>query len=100
MPESSGVPPSFFARVAMAFVFFFRILFKPPFAQQLLPYRRPQGSLPPETPKPPSEPALSPTIPAEKLHASGLFVLSMLQREGRFIDFLQEDVAGFSDAEV
>jgi hypothetical protein len=38
--------------------------------------------------------------PPEQQHASGLFVLSMLQREGRLIDFLQEDVASYSDAEV
>jgi hypothetical protein len=36
----------------------------------------------------------------ERLHASGLAVLAALQREGRLIDFLQQDVAGFSDEEV
>ena len=36
----------------------------------------------------------------EATHASGLFLLSMLQREGRFVDFVQEDVAGFSDEQV
>lgn len=44
-----------------------------------------------------SEPAAA---PPERVHASGLAVLAMLQREGRLIDFLQEDVASFSDAEV
>jgi hypothetical protein len=33
-------------------------------------------------------------------NASGLFFLSILQREGRFVDFLLEDVAGFSDEQV
>ena len=46
-----------------------------------------------------TQPLLPPPSP-EATHASGLFVLGMLQREGRLIDFLQEDVAGFSDAEV
>ena len=32
--------------------------------------------------------------------AAGLQVLAILQREGRFIDFLQEDVTDFSDEEV
>ena len=88
----------------MAFVFFFRILFKPPFAQKMLPYRRPAGELPSGVPA--AEPTPSPVPvkpakpPAEKVHASGLFVLSLLQREGRLLDFLQEDIAGFSDAEV
>jgi Domain of unknown function (DUF2760) len=36
----------------------------------------------------------------ERRHVSGLAVLSLLQREGRLIDFLQEDVTAFSDAEV
>src|SRR5206468_10632495 len=36
----------------------------------------------------------------ERVHASGLFVLSALQREGRLIDFLEQDVTGFSDEDV
>ena len=39
-------------------------------------------------------------LPPERRHASGLAVLSLLQREGRLIDFLQEEVTAFSDAEV
>jgi hypothetical protein len=38
--------------------------------------------------------------PPERVHASCLFVLSMLQREGRLIDFLQEDAASFSDEDI
>lgn len=38
--------------------------------------------------------------PPERKHASGLFVLAMLQREGRLIDFLQEDMAAFADADI
>jgi hypothetical protein len=44
--------------------------------------------------------AASTVVPAERVHASGLAVLAMLQREGRLIDFLQEDVTTFSDADV
>jgi hypothetical protein len=39
-------------------------------------------------------------LPPERVHASGLFMLSMLQREGRPIDFIPEDMASFSDAEI
>ena len=39
-------------------------------------------------------------LPSERLHASGLAVLAMFQREGRLIDFLMEDMAAFSDAEI
>lgn len=36
----------------------------------------------------------------EQQHAAGLFILGLLQREGRLLDFLQEDVSSFSDADV
>jgi hypothetical protein len=67
----------------MALVCFFRIVFRPSFAAAVLPaYRGRPAALP------------------EQIHASGLFLLSMLQREGRLIDFLQEDVASHPDADV
>jgi hypothetical protein len=91
---SHPVPPSFFARLAMAWVCFFRILFRPSFAQLILPAYR--AELPAGEPAAPT----APEVPAAQAHAAGLFMLSMLQREGRFIDFVQEDVAAFSDAEV
>lgn len=74
---------SFFGRLAMAF----RVLFNAELAskyeagQQLLERK-------PEAPRP------------ERVHASALLLMSALQREGRLIDFLQQDVAGFSDEEV
>src|SRR5687767_10178039 len=40
------------------------------------------------------------TIPPERVHASGLMRLAALQREGRLVDFLRQDVAGFSDDDV
>ena len=42
----------------------------------------------------------APTPPPERVHASSLLLLSGLQREGRLLDFLQQDVAGFSDEQV
>jgi len=51
--------------------------------------------------KPSAEkPATPKVLRPEKAHASGLFVLSVLQQDGRLIDFLQQDVTGFSDEEV
>ena len=38
--------------------------------------------------------------PPERMHASGLMLLAAFQREGRLVDFLQQDVAGFSDEEI
>ncbi|MCI0571597.1 MAG: DUF2760 domain-containing protein [Myxococcaceae bacterium] len=101
--------PSFFLRLAMAFVLFWRILFKPRVAALLLPVYRGAPELPApgggparaalEEPRPRAAP-VPVEEPPEVRHASGLLVLSMLQREGRLIDFLQEEVAPFSDAEV
>jgi hypothetical protein len=48
----------------------------------------------------PARPEPMTAVPQEKSHASGLFVLSVLQQDGRLIDFLQQDVAAFSDEEV
>jgi len=39
-------------------------------------------------------------LPPERVHASGLMLLAALQREGRLVDFLQQDAAGFSDEDI
>ncbi|MBK5929151.1 hypothetical protein CCR82_01020 [Halochromatium salexigens] len=48
--------------------------------------------------------AKTPPAPAAVLQESGpdsaLVLLSLLQKEGRFLDFLQEEVSGYSDQEV
>jgi hypothetical protein len=47
------------------------------------------------------EPApTKPVAPPERVHASGLMLLAAFQREGRLVDFLQQDVAPFSDEEI
>ena len=106
---------SFFARFWLAFVCFWRIWFDQAFARAVLPVREADkaGTLPAATPpaelpaaaeQPKAAPVPTPTPaappPPEREHAPALQLLSMLQREGRFIDFLQEDVAAFPDADV
>ena len=39
-------------------------------------------------------------LPPERAHASALALLASLQREGRLVDFLEQEVGGFSDADV
>jgi hypothetical protein len=39
-------------------------------------------------------------VPPERVHASGLMLLAAFQREGRLVDFLQQDVAPFSDEDI
>ena len=77
-------PPSFFARLGLAF----RVLGNGLLAARVAELEAPAA---PETPIEP---------PPEKTHAAGLSVLALLQREGRLIDFLQEEVTSFSDAEI
>jgi hypothetical protein len=82
---------SFWLRLRTACAGFNRALASPDFCRQVAELLRP--SPPPAKPKPVE-------LPPERLYASGLAVLSLLQREGRLIDFLQEDMAAFSDAEI
>jgi hypothetical protein len=93
---------SFFARLWLAFLCFWRVLVSRPFAQAVLPQSQAYdagtlGAGAPALPKPPPQPQ---ALPPEREHASALVLLSMLQREGRLVDFLQENVAGFPDADV
>ncbi|MFZ5444962.1 MAG: DUF2760 domain-containing protein [Myxococcota bacterium] len=63
----------------------------------------PRAELPPpsEQPKlPPLPPPPPPKLTPEQQHAAGLFLLGLFQREGRLLDFLQEDLSGFADADV
>ncbi|HEY1107392.1 MAG TPA: DUF2760 domain-containing protein [Opitutaceae bacterium] len=76
--------PSFFARLGLAF----RVLGDSSLAGKLLALEAPAPVEKPAAPAP------------EKVHASGLAVLGLLQREGRLIDFLQEDVSAYSDADI
>ncbi len=82
--STSTSTPSFFARLGLAF----RVLGDASLAAKVTAL---------EAPAPVEKPA---EIPPEKVHASGLAVLGLLQREGRLVDFLQEDVASFSDADI
>jgi hypothetical protein len=79
----------FATRLWFAWVCFFRTLFDPGFAtrawavKDALPEPKKKKELPP----PPSTDA-------------ALQLLALLQREGRLIDFLEQDVASFSDADI
>lgn len=90
--------PSFFARLALAFVAFFKVLFDPRYAG--LVQRLPSGDTPPAPAPEPKEPKVEAPKLREAPTDSALQLLGLLQREGRLIDFLQEEVAGFSDAEI
>jgi hypothetical protein len=86
---------TFLTRLRTALACFGRALGSPEFCRQAaaLLHPAPVPAPAPAKPKPVE-------LPSERPHASGLAVLSLLQREGRLIDFLQEDMAAFSDAEI
>jgi hypothetical protein len=90
---------SFFARLGAALSCFSRALGSSDFCRQVAELGRvPQV---PSKPEPKAAPKPAPAAPPpERVHASGLAVLSLLQREGRLVDFLQEDMAAFSDADI
>lgn len=94
-------------RIALAFIAFFRILFNGAFALQvdrlvrgeLVPKPEPKPEPRPEPrpepkPEPRPEPKKAPDL------SPALRILGLLQRDGRLIDFLQDDVTSYSDEEV
>jgi len=98
-------PLPFLTRLWFAWLCFFRVLFDGAFASGVWQLReRGTNALPP-SPEPPkttapkaeaAKPALPPPPPADP----ALQLLSLFQREGRLVDFLEQDIAAFSDADV
>lgn len=96
---------SLFERLWLSWVCAFRVLFDARFAARVAELRSgsaetesPPGSLPP-----PAAPVGSVTQPAalEPARASGaLQLLALFQREGRLLDFLEQDIVTFADAEI
>ncbi|HET8747256.1 MAG TPA: DUF2760 domain-containing protein [Ramlibacter sp.] len=99
---SSSNPPSFFARIGLAFRAFSAVLGDPGTAARFL--GMPGGAAP--APAAAAAPAArpSPAAPAATLKQaspdSALQLLSLLQRDARLIDFAGENLAGYSDAQV
>jgi len=104
----------FFARLWLAIVSWFKIVFDADFAARVLAVREeaahsalpsgPRKELPPgqadraamqrEVP-----PARTPAAASAKTDAA-LRLLALLQREGRLVDFCEEELSGFPDAQV
>jgi len=88
----------------LAIVLPFRVLFDPKLAARVQRAGEGRPEFPPAEPEPkavaaPPEVEAEP-VPAEPDGAAALQLLAIFQREGRFIDFLQEEVSGFTDAEI
>ncbi|MDB5851288.1 MAG: hypothetical protein JWP29_5040 [Rhodoferax sp.] len=96
MTQSQTLP--FFSRLSIAIGSFFALLADAGLAARVQALR---NGAPLASEMPPPAPVQAP--PAVRATASAdaaLQLLALLQRESRFVDFLEEDIAAYSDAEV
>ena len=99
-----SAPLPFTTRLWFAWICFFRALFDGEFAGRAWTVR---DALPAASPAPaktekaekPAKPE-RPAAPPPPSTDAALQLLGLLQREGRLIDFLEQDVATFEDAEI
>jgi hypothetical protein len=90
---------SFPSRLWLSWVCAFRVLFDGQFAARVAGLRGGEEPQPDELPARIDVPA--PALPSQPSASTGaLQLLSLLQREGRFVDFVQQDVAGFKDVDI
>ena len=88
---------SFFVRLLLAFSAFWRILTNRGFAAGVDRLRAGEPPAPEAQPLPPSPPP--PQLRVADVD-SALQLLGLFQQEGRLVDFLEEDVGAYSDAEI
>lgn len=88
--------PSVLRRIPLAFGFFFRALSDADFAGRVENIDRVVAT--PPAPVTPPKPAPRPL--KEATTDSALQLLSLLQRDARLLDFAQENLSGYSDADI
>jgi Domain of unknown function (DUF2760) len=89
---------SFFQRLPLALSNLFRILFDPHHAARVYALdHAPAATMP--TPAPPAPPA-PPPAPSHAPITAALQLMALLQRDARLIDFVQEDLSNYSDADI
>lgn len=99
MPRST---PSFARRVGLAF----SVLFQPELAARLEQLRNPEASAPAATAATTgvavaqADASAAAPVLRESSPEAALQLLGLLQREARFVNFVQENVAAYSDADV
>jgi hypothetical protein len=95
-------PLPFFTRLWFAWIAYFRVLFDGAFAARVHALSAGGVNETHETPKLPEKEEKKVEKKEEKppSHDAALQLLALLQREGRFVDFLEEDVASFPDADI
>lgn len=105
-PKNNQPPstkPSFFRRIPIAFGAFFRTIGNIDFASRVDHLRqaeeKPEAA--PAAPEPQKEAPKEPPRPLKEASPdAALLLLGLLQREARLLDFTQENLAQYSDAEI
>lgn len=97
-PPAPAATPSLFRRIPLAFGAFFSTLGNPGFAASVLALR--QGPAPTPAPTAAATPAPAPVVLKEAAPDAALQLLALLQRDARLIDFTQEDLSSYSDADI
>ena len=92
--------PSFFKRVSLAFGSFFSTLSNPGYAARVQDLRATGETPAAPAPAAPPVPVVAPVVFKEATPDAALQLLALLQREARLIDFVQEDLSGYTDAEI
>ena len=96
--DRRNAPPSFFNRVSLAFSAFFRIVGNPDYAGRI--DNLPEGKDAPVEPVAAAEAKPALRILKESSPDAALQLLAILQRDARLIDFAQEDLSAYSDADI
>ncbi|MBK8508825.1 MAG: DUF2760 domain-containing protein [Candidatus Competibacteraceae bacterium] len=91
----NALQPNFSTRLSLALRACWRILNDGSFAGGVLRLERGEGASPVLPGEPPKPAPLRETLPD-----SALQLLALLQQEGRFVDFLEENVTAYSDADI
>jgi hypothetical protein len=92
----SPKPPGFLSRLSIALGAFFRILSDAHYAGQVLGLQQPAPMTAPASPAP----AVVKPAPAKPNTDAALQLLALLQRDARLIDFTQEDLSVYTDADI
>ena len=100
-PSTPDAAPSFFKRIPIAFGAFFNSLSDPVYAGRVLGLR---GRAAPVMATAAVAPAPAPVVAAAPLKEAtpdaALQLLALLQRDARLIDFTQENLSAYSDADI
>jgi hypothetical protein len=90
----------FTTRLWFAWLGFFKILFDGEFAARVWSARAPLALASATAVKVDATATPKPAKPAKADTEPALQLLALLQREGRLVDFLEQDIASFADAEI